>query len=119
MDVMDKTTLVADGNFRELFLKLPIGRMLVSVGPDDRYAYAEVNAAAAGYFDLPREKMLGRTPGELFESALAEQMERSFRSCIKAEKRSIAETVFFLILGFRSYFSYSAVNPSLSLKNAS
>ena len=66
MSVIDKPIvsdpIVSDKDFRELFLKSPVGRMVVSVEPNHNCAYVEVNAAAAAYFDMPRERMLGRTP---------------------------------------------------------
>lgn len=77
---------VKDRDFRNLFLKSPIGRMLVMVEPDGRFVYSEVNAAAANYFELPREKMIGSTPSELFEAAVAEQIEQSFQSCLKIRR---------------------------------
>ncbi len=85
MSVLDKT-VIADKDFRELFLKSPVGRMIVSVEPDNNCAYLEVNTAAAAYFDMPRERMLGRTPVELFDAKVAEQMEHSFAACIKTRK---------------------------------
>jgi two-component system cell cycle sensor histidine kinase PleC len=85
MSVTDKT-LVSDKDFRELFMKSPVGRMVVSVEPDGSCAYAEANAAAAAYFDIPRERMLGRTPAELFEGKGAEQMEHAFQLCLKSKK---------------------------------
>ena len=85
MTVIDKT-IVSDGDFKELFLRSPVGRMVVSVEPNGGCVYAEVNASAAGYFNIPREKMLGRTAVELFDSKVAEQMEHSFSACIKTKK---------------------------------
>ena len=79
-------TIVSDKDFRDFFLKSPVGRMVVSVEPDGRCTYVEVNAAAASYFDIPREKMVGRTPGELFEAGVAEQVGQSFQTCIKTKK---------------------------------
>ncbi len=77
---------VADPEFRELFLQSPIVRMAVAVEDGGRCVYAEVNNAAAAWFNLPRDRMLGRTPKELFEATVAEQVEQSFRSCIKTRK---------------------------------
>ncbi len=85
MSVIDKT-IVSDRDFRELFMKSPVGRMVVSVEPDNNCAYVEVSTAAAAFFDMPRERMLGKTPVELFEAKVAEQMEHSFRACIKTRK---------------------------------
>ena len=79
-------TVVLDRDFRNFFLKSPIGRMIVSVEPDGRFVYVEVNAAAAAHFDISREKMLGRSPSELFERAVAEQIEQSFLSCMKTKR---------------------------------
>ncbi len=79
-------TVIMDKDFRNFFLKAPIARMVVSVEPDGRFTYAEVNAAAAGYFELQREKMLDKTPAELFERAVAEQLEQSFRSCAQTKR---------------------------------
>lgn len=85
MSVIDKT-VVADRDFRDFFLKSPIGRMVVAVEPDGRCVYVEVNAAAAHFFDMPREKILGRIPAELFESGLAGQVDKSFQACIRTKK---------------------------------
>ena len=79
-------TVIMDKDFRNFFLKAPIARMVVSVEPDGRFIYAEVNYAAAAYFDLQREKMLDKAPGELFERAVAEQLEQSFSSCVKTKR---------------------------------
>jgi PAS domain S-box-containing protein len=92
MLVADQTA-ISDKDYRELFLQSPIGRMVVSVEPDGRFVYAEVNAAAASYFEIPRERMLGRTPKELFESAVAEQVEKSFLSCVKTRKMMTFSTL--------------------------
>jgi PAS domain S-box-containing protein len=80
-------TAIPDSDFRTLFLNAPVARMVIAVEPDGRFVYAEVNAAAAGYFDIPREKMLGHTPAELFEPAVAEQIEQSFASCVKTRRQ--------------------------------
>ena len=96
MAVIEKTvvkSVVSDRDFRDFFLKSPVGRMVVAVEPGDRCVYAEVNAAAASYFDIPREKMLGRTPAELFDSTVAEQVEQSLRSCIKTRKTATFNTL--------------------------
>ena len=85
MAVMDQTT-VLDGDFRTFFMKSPIGRMVVSVEPDGRFIYREANPAAAAHFDVPREKMIGRTPQEVFERSVAEQVEQSYQSCLRARK---------------------------------
>src|SRR5687768_13552954 len=77
---------VLDKDFRNFFLKCPIGRMIVAVGADPRFAYVEVNAAAAAYFDIPREKMIGRTPSEIFERENADQIEQSFQSCVRLRR---------------------------------
>ncbi len=90
MSVIDKNDIsgtdVTDRDFREFFMKSPVGRMIVAVDAEHKGAYAEVNAAAAAYFEMPREHMLGRTPAELFEGKVAEQMEHAFRNCIKTRK---------------------------------
>ena len=85
MAVIDKTVIL-DKDFRDFFLKSPIGRMVVSVEPNGRCVYTEVNAAAASYFNVSRESMLGQEPGAFFEIAMAEQLEQSFRTCIKTGK---------------------------------
>lgn len=84
--IVSDQSVVSDGDFKNFFLKSPIGRMIVSVLPAGRFVYAEVNAAAAAYFEMPREKMLGHTPTELFEPAVAEQIEQSFLSCLKIKR---------------------------------
>ncbi len=90
MSAIDKTdmtgTVVSDKDFREFFMKSPVGRMIVAVGADNKGAYVEVNAAAAAYFEMPRERMLGRTAAELFEGKVAEQMEHALRNCLKTRK---------------------------------
>ena len=75
-----------DKGFRNFFLKSPIARLVISVEGGGRCVYAEVNAAAAAYFDLPRDKMLGHTPEELFDSDVAEQISQSYASCIKTRR---------------------------------
>lgn len=85
MLVADKM-VISDKDFRDFFLKSPIGRMVVSVESDGRCVYAELNAAAGSYFDLTREEMLGKTATELFENAVSEQVEQAFQSCIKSKK---------------------------------
>jgi two-component system cell cycle sensor histidine kinase PleC len=92
MAVIDKT-VVTDKDFREFFLKSPIGRMVIGVEAEDRCVFAEINAAAAGYFGMPREKILGHTPGEVFDVAVAEQMEQSLRACIKTKKTAALNTL--------------------------
>ncbi|MBI1216482.1 MAG: PAS domain S-box protein [Alphaproteobacteria bacterium] len=86
MPVMDQLE-ISDKDFRNLFLKAPIARMVINVEPGGRFTYAEVNDAAAAYFDIARDKMLGRTPAELFEPAVAEQIEQSFSSCVKTRRQ--------------------------------
>jgi PAS domain S-box-containing protein len=81
-----ENTQVSDKDFRDFFQKSPVGRMIVSVEPDGRLVYAEVNAAAALHFDLPLEKMVGRTPHEIFDRTVAEQVEHAFQSCIRAKR---------------------------------
>ncbi|MDE1150961.1 MAG: ATP-binding protein [Micavibrio sp.] len=85
MPVIEQTAL-SDRDFRNFFLKAPIARLIISVGEDGMYRYADVNTMAANYFDIPREKMVGKTPAELFERAVAEQIEQSFISCIKTRR---------------------------------
>ncbi len=83
--VVTEQTVLADKDFRGLFMGSPVGRMIVSVEAGRR-AYVEVNASAARYFDLPREKMIGHTPAEIFEREVAEQIEHAYESCIKTRK---------------------------------
>lgn len=85
--LVTEQTAISDKDFRTLFLKAPIARMVISVEADGRFVYAEVNAAAAAYFDIAREKMLGRTAIELFEPAVAEQIEQSFAACVKTRRQ--------------------------------
>jgi PAS domain S-box-containing protein len=90
----DKTVLkemdAKDPDFRALFLKSPVWRMLMSVEPDDKFLCVEVNNAAAGHFYIPREKMLGKMAAEVFDVAVAEQLETAMKSCIQKRK---SETV--------------------------
>jgi PAS domain S-box-containing protein len=85
MLVSDQTAII-DKDFRNFFLKAPIARMVVSVEQGGRFSFAEVNAAAAAYFELAREKMVGRSPREIFETAVADQLEQSFTSCVKSRR---------------------------------
>ncbi len=84
--VVTVQSAVNDKDFRNFFLKAPIARLVVSVEPDGRFVYAEVNNSAASYFDIPREQMLNKTPSELFERAVAEQIEQSFTTCVKTKR---------------------------------
>ena len=84
--LVTEQTAIHDRDFRNIFLKAPIARLVISAEPDGRFVYAEVNIVAASYFDLPREKMIGKTPSELFERAVAEQIEQSFTSCVKTKR---------------------------------
>ena len=79
-------TVIMDKDFRDFFLKSPIGRMIVSVDPDGRCIYTAVNEAAANYFDVPCESMPGQEPGKFFENTMTEQLEQSFCSCIKTKR---------------------------------
>lgn len=73
-------------DFRDFFLKSPMARMLVSVEPHGRFVYREANLLAAKYFNISREEMIGKTPQELFDEAVAEQVLQSFQSCIKSKR---------------------------------
>src|SRR5476651_878295 len=88
MVVADETVLT-DRDFRNFFLRSPIERMIVSVEPDGRFVFTEVNAAAAAYFEIPREKMLGRAPGELFEAQVAEHIASAYAACARTKKSMI------------------------------
>lgn len=77
---------VSDSDFRQFFLLSPVARMAMSVETDGRFVFAEVNAAAAQYFEMKREDMLGRTARELFSSTVADQIEQSFLSCLKVRR---------------------------------
>lgn len=85
MVVTDQTG-ISDQSFREFFQKSPVGRMIISVEPDGRLVYADLNTSAASYFEMTREGMLGKTPADLFEGAVAEQIEQSFLSCIRSKR---------------------------------
>ena len=85
MPVIEQT-VVLDRDFRNFFLKSPLARMVIAVEPMNRFVYAEVNQAAANYFDVSAEAMMGHTPSELFERAVAEQIEQSFLSCVKIKR---------------------------------
>ncbi len=84
--LVSEKTVVEDSDFRNFFLKSPLARMVIAVGEGNRFTYAEVNAAAAAYFSVPAADMLGHTPSELFENAVAEQIEQSFLSCVKIKR---------------------------------
>ena len=77
---------VPDGDFRQFFLLSPIARMVMSVETDGRFVFAEVNPAAAQYFELRCEDMVGRTARELFSNTVADQIEQSFLSCLKVRR---------------------------------
>lgn len=84
-NVLDRI-LLTDKDYRTLFLKAPMARMVVAVEPDGRCVYTDVNMAASEYFDIAREQMVGHTARDLFDSAAAEQFEQSFQACIKSRK---------------------------------
>src|SRR5690606_26890853 len=71
---------------RALFQRSPLARMIVTVDAQGRCIYSDVNEAAAAYFEIPREQMIGRTAREMFDRALAEQFEQSCLSCLKTLK---------------------------------
>ena len=50
MEAEEKTS-VLDKDFRAFFMKSPVGRMVVAVGPGERFAFTEVNFSAAASFD--------------------------------------------------------------------
>lgn len=77
---------VPDADFRQFFLLSPVARMVMSVEPDGRFVFAEVNDAAAQYFEQRREDMLGKTARMLFSSTAADQIEQSFLSCLKVRR---------------------------------
>lgn len=78
--------MIAENDFRQFFLLSPVARMAMSVEPDGRFVFAEVNDAAAQYFELARAEMLGRTAREIFSSTVADQIEQSFLSCLKVRR---------------------------------
>jgi two-component system cell cycle sensor histidine kinase PleC len=80
---------IADSDFRNFFLKSPTARMIVSVMPDGRFVYAEVNAAGAQYFDLKPEDMKGKSPKELFDGTIADQLEQHLTACLKTNRAVI------------------------------
>ena len=77
---------VPDVDFRQFFLLSPVARMVMSVEPDGRFVFAEVNSLAAQYFEMQREDMLGRSARDLFSSTVADQIEQSFLSCLKVRR---------------------------------
>ncbi len=83
---MSNKTAIYDSNFRDFFMKSPIGRIAVSVEPDGKFTYAAINSSAAEYFDMSSEDMEGKSPCEIFEPEVAEQIKQSFRTCIKTRK---------------------------------
>ncbi len=83
---MEKKTVIYDSNFRDFFMNSPIGRMAVAVEPDDTYVYLAVNNSAAEYFDIAPADMIGKSPSAIFEDNVSEQIEQSFRTCIKTRK---------------------------------
>lgn len=56
------------------------------VTDDGRFVHAAVNEAAAKYFSLDSDAMIGKTPSELFEQSLSEQLEQSLKTCVTTKK---------------------------------
>jgi two-component system cell cycle sensor histidine kinase PleC len=79
-------TVLTDKDFRDFYLKSTIERLIVSVEPDGRYIFAEVNHAASSYFAIPRENMVGRAPFEVFDRPAAEHMEQAWVTCVRTRK---------------------------------
>lgn len=84
--IVTEQTVVLDRDFRNLFLKSPIARFVMTVEEDGRFVFAEINLVAAAQLDKERDDMLGRTCAELFEKAAAEQLEQAFQSCVKLKR---------------------------------
>lgn len=83
--VTDSRTFT-DKDFRDFFLKSPIAQLVVAVGTDGGFAYVEVNPAAAAYFELTREAMLGKSPAELFPEAVAQQVTQALETCVRTKR---------------------------------
>src|SRR5690606_13930248 len=79
-------TVITDKDFRELFQQSPVVRLVAAVGDDGRCSFAEVNGAAAAWFGMPRDRMLGRAPKEVFDPSVAEQVDQALRACIRNRK---------------------------------
>lgn len=78
--------LVKDKDFRDFFMKLPIARLVIKVEPDGKFIHADANQAAAEYFNIPRNEIIGKTPEEIFEVSLKDQVEQSLKTCVATKK---------------------------------
>lgn len=84
--VITDQTIVHDKDFRNFYLRSPIGRMTVSVEPDGRFVYVEVNNVIAANFDTTREKMIGRVSSDVFEKEFADQFDQFLSACLRTKK---------------------------------
>ena len=80
------TTGIIDSDYRHFFEKAPVARMVVSCTDDGRFVFSAVNAACAADFDMTPEQMTGRTAREIFDAQMAEQIEKSFLTCLKTQR---------------------------------
>ncbi|MDD9900733.1 MAG: ATP-binding protein [Alphaproteobacteria bacterium] len=78
--------IMQEDGFRELFLKSPIGRMIVEMHEDGHFVLAEVNDAAAAYFDMPRVRMMGCAPEDVMDVGAASEMKTLMATCFKTGK---------------------------------
>ena len=79
---------VADQNFRELFNKSPMVRLIVEVEQDGRCVYVAANEAAAVYFGKAKNEIEGRTSADILDESAAEQIEQSYKAAIRTKKPS-------------------------------
>ena len=83
---MSNYKIVNEKDFRDVFMKLPISRLILHLDDSGTFIHTAVNKTAAEYFSLKVEDMLGKSPTELFEPSLAEQVEQSLKTCVATKK---------------------------------
>jgi PAS domain S-box-containing protein len=75
-----------DALYRAMFEHSPTILYLVERRADGAYVFAEVNPAAYELTGIPREKMLGRMPRELFPAGPAALMEGKYDECYRTRE---------------------------------
>jgi len=86
VDTKVEETVVKDKYFRDFFMKSPIRRLAVSVEPNKKYIYVEVNESAVEYFAMSKEEIIGKEPKDLFNYSISEQIVQSFETCVNTKK---------------------------------
>lgn len=85
MAILDQITLT-DRDYRSLFKKSPLARIVIKTEENGDYLLADANEAAATYFDISSDRMIGQRPADLFDLSAAAQFESACRACIKTRK---------------------------------